>query len=682
MLPSREQIVECIYWMLIHGSAYGSLHDSSVQDLAKFEIYSSRALARCRQRFGVHPVIAPVRSTEFRLDEDSVINFAQKAYKYVGTDSNIVYLRGDSGKIETFDRDDLQKFFHEGSLQCQRETKQEELTPFARSDNERRDIAIKRAEAMALHEEGVTRLSKSTYYDLRKKRKFGEDTYGCGLSGLLPKVRPGNTKLKTCKDAKELAKEYIRVSYLGLKQDPGSRWKLPVSVSRENRHKKLAWGQYALVAKSYGLTPVSYSTFTRAVNRIRELKKTLAKEGRKAAYQISDMTSGDWSGLTHGLFAGHIVEIDHTLIDLEAIDEDDGVGLGRLWLTVAIDTYSRAILGWYIGFGAPSRVAVMMVVRDMVRRNGSMPLCISVDGGKEFHSVYIDALLAFYRVHKRERPPSRPRYGSDVESLIGTINKDTWHNLLGSTKLMVNVRQVTKEFIAKNRAVWGIREVKEMFEGYVVNYNEKLQHAAIDATPMSFHNKSYSNLLPKQRRVVRFDESFEISCMLAPDRREALTCRRSSLQINNGWYTHPILKEEVNKGRKFVVKWSPWDLRYIYFGHKGEWHKALLGGCHFKQSMSAAEVEILSNEVKARSVGDHKRNTLRIFQGVEFLENYKGKEEDLKMRKARLDREAALGDEVSAHGSDEDLVDAIAAEFDYPDDELPDEPIYSDIFDD
>ena len=147
------------------------------------------------------------------------------------------------------------------------------------------------------------------------------------------------------------------------------------------------------------------------------------------------------------------MEIDHTLTDLSIVDEDS-FGLGRMWLTVAIDTYSRMVVGYNLSFWSPSRRSVMMTIRDIVKRNGYLPMCMSLDGGKEFHSVYIDQLLARYRVQKRCRPPHRSRYGAIVERFFGTINKDFWHNLLGSTRLMVNPRNVAKEFIAKNRAIW------------------------------------------------------------------------------------------------------------------------------------------------------------------------------------------------------------------------------------
>ncbi len=48
------------------------------------------------------------------------------------------------------------------------------------------------------------------------------------------------------------------------------------------------------------------------------------------------------------------IEIDHTPFDLIVIDSLTKLPLGRPWLTLAIDTYSRMVMGFYVSFNAPS----------------------------------------------------------------------------------------------------------------------------------------------------------------------------------------------------------------------------------------------------------------------------------------------------------------------------------------
>jgi putative transposase len=66
----------------------------------------------------------------------------------------------------------------------------------------------------------------------------------------------------------------------------------------------------------------------------------------------------------------------------------------------------------------------MMALRICVQRFGRFPQAVVVDGGKEFHSVYFDTLLARYHCIKKTRPGAKPRFGSVIERLFGTTNTE------------------------------------------------------------------------------------------------------------------------------------------------------------------------------------------------------------------------------------------------------------------
>lgn len=52
------------------------------------------------------------------------------------------------------------------------------------------------------------------------------------------------------------------------------------------------------------------------------------------------------------------VQIDHTVIDVIVVDERERQPTGRPYLTVAIDVYSRCIIGMVVTLEAPSAVSV------------------------------------------------------------------------------------------------------------------------------------------------------------------------------------------------------------------------------------------------------------------------------------------------------------------------------------
>ena len=53
-----------------------------------------------------------------------------------------------------------------------------------------------------------------------------------------------------------------------------------------------------------------------------------------------------------------VVQIDHTLVDIILVDPIDRLPIGRPYLTIAIDVYSRCIAGFILSLEAPSATSV------------------------------------------------------------------------------------------------------------------------------------------------------------------------------------------------------------------------------------------------------------------------------------------------------------------------------------
>jgi putative transposase len=60
------------------------------------------------------------------------------------------------------------------------------------------------------------------------------------------------------------------------------------------------------------------------------------------------------------------VEIDHTLVDTHIVDAKDGGPLGRPWLTIAIDVFTRVVLGFYLALEPPSRLSLALCLRHAI----------------------------------------------------------------------------------------------------------------------------------------------------------------------------------------------------------------------------------------------------------------------------------------------------------------------------
>jgi hypothetical protein len=57
-----------------------------------------------------------------------------------------------------------------------------------------------------------------------------------------------------------------------------------------------------------------------------------------------------------------IVEVDHSPLDMFVVSSQDRVCIGRASLTVVIDTFSRAVLGFHLGLEPPSALTVALAL--------------------------------------------------------------------------------------------------------------------------------------------------------------------------------------------------------------------------------------------------------------------------------------------------------------------------------
>lgn len=152
------------------------------------------------------------------------------------------------------------------------------------------------------------------------------------------------------------------------------------------------------------------------------------------------------------------VEADHTLIDLMV--RENGVVLGRPWLTILLDRYSRMIIGFSIAFTPLSWLAVMEALRHAVLHKEEelkrweayqgtsfvfdwpcygVPDTLVVDRGAEFLSSSMAATAAALNMKIVPLPKASGDKKGKVESKFHRMNKALFHKLDGTT--MSNVQK-------------------------------------------------------------------------------------------------------------------------------------------------------------------------------------------------------------------------------------------------
>lgn len=218
-----------------------------------------------------------------------------------------------------------------------------------------------------------------------------ERELGSGYLGLLPLPPHGNSTRKLPEETWELMNQVIATDYETVKQ----------------KTRYASWIALKLACNKRGVHTPSFKTFSLAVGHRAGFEQTLKRRGHRAAYEQEEFYWAlESTTPRHGDRPFEIAHIDHTELDVETVCRRTGKVLGRPWMTLLTDAFSRRILAVYLTFDPPSYRSCMMVLRECVRRHARLPQIAVVDGGKEFQSTYFETLLARYEC-TNEDPATR-----------------------------------------------------------------------------------------------------------------------------------------------------------------------------------------------------------------------------------------------------------------------------------
>src|SRR5207244_3690967 len=252
----------------------------------------------------------------------------------------------------------------------------------------------------------------------------------------------------------------------------------------KQKTKRSSWAVLKARCEQQNLTAPSYKTFCRLAGQRTVFEQTLKRQGPRAAYTYGAVyLELNRTTPRHGDRPLEIGHIDHTELDVELVCSMTGRSLGRPWLTLLIDAFSRRALAFYLTFDPPSYRSCMMILRECVRRHGRLPQIIVIDGGAEFQSTYFETLLARYECIKKTRPPAKARFGSVCERLFGTTNTQFAHNLRGTTQVTPNVRQVTKGNAPVGQAAWTLGCLYDYLSMFLFEIYDTIGHPVLGQSP-------------------------------------------------------------------------------------------------------------------------------------------------------------------------------------------------------
>lgn len=414
-----------------------------------------------------------------------------------------------------------------------------------------------------------------------------EQEYGCGYIGLLPNDNLGNPAPKLSERIRAKMVEFIDQEFESIRNEGVTQ----------------AWRRFIGVceAESPAMDPPCRNTFDRAVTQRPKWRQTQKRQGKRAAYRHEPF---HWyvtqTTPRHGDRPFEIAHLDHTQLDVRCVCSKTGKDLGRPWLTLMIDAYSRRVLAVFLSFDGPSYRSNMAALRICVQRWGRLPQKLVVDGGKDFLSTYFETLLAVYRVEKKQRPGAKPRFGCVCERMFNTANQQLIHSLLGNTKIMKNVRQVTKAVNPEGHAVWTLEALYIALSEYCYEVYDSSDHSALLDTPRAFFNAGIERGGERAHVFIPYSDAFKLTTLPSTKKGTALVRPNVGVCINYIIYWCDEFRRSDIEETDVLVRYDPFDLSraYAYVGKK--WTLCVPPNRFDLQHVSEKELALITAEIRQR----------------------------------------------------------------------------------
>jgi putative transposase len=336
-----------------------------------------------------------------------------------------------------------------------------------------------------------------------------------------------------------------------------------------------------LRCRTANVTPPHSNTIR---NRIKNLSRQVVVKSRQGVDVARD-TFSPIRGNFPGANTPHaVVQIDHTPANIIVVDSEFRLPLGRPWITVGIDVYTRMVVGLYVSMEAPSALGVGLCISNALlpkesflkERNvpGEWPVWgkmdkLHVDNAKEFRGKMLKNACQEYQIDLTLRPVMLPHYGGHIERLMG-VSSEEFHTLPGTT--FSNIQQ-RKGYDSDKKSALTLEELETHYIDFIVNVYHLKIHSSIGMPPIE----------KWKRAILGDDNNLGVGLPSFPNDPERIkldfmpyferSVQRYGIQIDQIFYYHESLNPWINyldendtkRKKKFIVRRDPRDLSKVYF---------------------------------------------------------------------------------------------------------------------
>lgn len=280
-----------------------------------------------------------------------------------------------------------------------------------------------------------------------------------------------------------------------------------------------------------------------------------------------------------------VVQIDHTKVDLQILDDTHRLPIGRPWITLAIDIYSRMVVGYYLSLDDPSGISVgMCLVNSILNKDkllnefdvdaewnvwGKMDN-LACDNGSDFQSYSVQESCFINSINIEFRPIGKKEYGGHIERLIGTTMKEV-HDIPGTT--FSNIRE-RLSYDSEGNACMTFSEFEKWLLIYITKIYQHKIHSSLKVSPVEQWRKGIFGT--KESAGIGYPQIPADPISMTIDFLPTIkrTIQKNGVTIDGLTYYEPVLsthirglnrKQQGSSDSKYIFKRDPRDISKIWF---------------------------------------------------------------------------------------------------------------------
>ncbi|EOH99029.1 hypothetical protein UAY_02298 [Enterococcus moraviensis ATCC BAA-383] len=367
----------------------------------------------------------------------------------------------------------------------------------------------------------LSEVATNSNYCIRTLRTWISNYKKNGLVGLITKERCDKGKIEISNEVEQMIKKYTLMNK---------------NISIASIQRKIAvW------CNENQITEPSYYQVRKIIANIPKNLTVLAQEGAKKYSNKFDLIY-----LREADYPNQIWQADHTLLDINILNSK-GSSV-RPWLTIILDDYSRAVVGYYIDFEAPNSLKTALTLRQAIwkKKNPNWPVCgipetFYTDHGSDFTSIHLEQVALDLKMSLLFSKVGVPRGRGKIERFFNTVNTMFLESLPGYTKNNSTKKLLTEE------------ELLIAFNDWLLNTYHYRIHGTTKQRPIDMWNRS--DFLPNM------PDSLENLDLLLLEVKKERVVHSDGIHLFGLKYIQPNLSAFV--GESVEIRYDPRDISDI-----------------------------------------------------------------------------------------------------------------------